>query len=80
MDTCPKNTPRPPMRGLCGGLSTFARAVGGRARGAWGAAGAIGWWREGGRVLADGHFVARTSAALSPPPDGKRDSLGKAGE
>ena len=29
-------------------------------------------WREGGRVLADGHFVARTSAALSPPPDRKK--------
>ncbi len=29
-------------------------------------------WREGGRVLADGHFVARTSAALPPPPDRKK--------
>ena len=33
-----------------------------------GAAGAMGIWREGGRVLADGHFSARTSAALPTPP------------
>ena len=41
-------------------------------RGPWGAcageAGAMGLWREGGRVLVDGHFSARTSASLPPPP------------
>ena len=43
-----------------------------RRRGPWGAcageAGAMGLWREGGRVLVGGHFSAQTSAALPPPP------------
>ena len=44
-----------------------------RRRGPWG--GCVGRlarvniWRKGGRVRADGHFVARTAAALPAPPD-----------
>ena len=53
---------------VCVSLRTFARAVGDRARGSVGSAGAVGIWRKGGRVLVDGHFSARTAAALSPPP------------
>lgn len=48
----------------CGRLPVPSGAVGS----VCGAAGAIGIWRNGGRVLVDGHFSARTSAALPPPP------------
>ena len=50
--------------GACGRLLAPSGAVGS----VRGAAGAMAWWREGGRVLVDGHFSARTSAALPPPP------------
>ena len=51
-------------------LRTVARTVGGRGEGAWGAAGAVCIWRKGGRVRSDGHFAARTAAALPAPPEG----------
>ena len=50
--------------GACGRLPVLSGAVGS----VRGAAGAIVLWREGGRLLVDGHFSARTSAALPPPP------------
>ena len=50
-------------------LWTFACAVGGRGEGAWGRlmrAFGAGW---SGRVAADGHFSARTAAALPLPAE-----------
>ncbi len=54
---------------LCVSLRTLTCAVGGRGEGAWGAAGAVCIWRKGGRVRSDGHFAARTAAALPAPPE-----------
>ena len=49
--------PRQPVGEPCVSLRTFARAVGGRAWGSGSSAAAIGIWRNGGRVLVDGHFL-----------------------
>ena len=55
---------------MCGSPRPFARVVGGVCGGrAWGAADAAFGAGKSGRVAADGHFSARTAAALPLPAE-----------
>ena len=66
--------PRQPA-GRCAGACARLPVRSGAVGSVRGAAGAIAWRRDGGRVLVDGHFPARTSAALSPPPLERRKEI-----